>query len=133
MSVGNARPHDSNVEDLEAKDVSPPEQPVFHGESSKIPRDEQVGWRRTSRRIGQMLKDRGVEDRGIVPRPEDVSQTSGDRTARWPGDKPLITGSRTAQLVGLPASVHVMGRVEHQHPHSGLSAPDVRYVSQDAC
>jgi hypothetical protein len=89
MSVGTTRPGENNVEDLEAKDVSPPEQPVFHGESSKIHQDEQVGWRRTTRRIGQMLKDRGVEDRGIVPRPEDVSGLSGGNRVAYP----LITGS----------------------------------------
>lgn len=68
-----------NIEEFGSKDFaaqSPPtllsQEPRGSQELSKRSDDGQTGWRGAVTRLGQSLKDKGVEDRGIVPRPEDV-------------------------------------------------------------
>ena len=73
-------------------------------------------WRAYARVLSKKLKASGVEDTGIVPRSEDVSRASGG--VWWsPYERLMYSGSGVSQRLGLPTPIHLVGRVEHQHPY----------------
>jgi len=68
-----------NIEDLESKDIDTSTPPTLLRE----PQDRELTeapdrlsegsrWKDLASRVGVLLKEKGVEDRGIIPRPEDV-------------------------------------------------------------
>lgn len=72
-------------------------------------------------RTMDFLVEHGVEERGIQPRPEDVSCARGDEAAvssptRSTPAGPLTAGTRAARLALVPPPADVLGRSQHQHP-----------------
>lgn len=72
-----------NVEELEggkiapspADSIYPPQPELTSGDNFVYPDEKPMrGWKAWGKRAQRVLKDKGVEDRGIIPRPEDVSQ-----------------------------------------------------------
>jgi len=85
-----------NVEDLESKDhvaaagasgvpnlLSADQDELLKNSMGGEKSLKEAGWRGMVRRVRQSLKDKGVEDRGIVPRPEDVSGPNYSRGRQW--------------------------------------------------
>ena len=97
-----------NIEDPESQKSSPLDLPTLNSKTSS---QDTPRWKRYTRSISATLKDSGVEDRGIVPRPEDVCWFLSSLESR------LIVGERGVEFLGLFTSVYPLGSLEYEYSY----------------